>query len=163
VSLGKLKMVHVQRIIDKSRSRLTAWQGRLLNLAGRQELVCSVLSAMPIYLLTSIKPPKQLIEDIDQTRRRFLWAGNNEISGGKCKVVGTLYVPADFVVVETGNDERAPIILGRPFLNTSGAVIYASAAKISFYIKGTKETFSIVLRTTSVPVATRLGNGPYGG
>ena len=32
--------------------------------------------------------------------------------------VGTLYVPADFVVIETGTDERAPIILGRPFLNT---------------------------------------------
>ena len=48
--------------------------------------------------------------------------------------VGTLYAPADFVVIETGTDERAPI-LGRPFLNTSGAVIYASAAKISFYIK----------------------------
>ena len=50
--------------------------------------------------------------------------------------VGTLYAPADFVVIEAGTDEREPIILGRPFLNTSGAVIYASAAKISFYIKG---------------------------
>ena len=29
--------------------------------------------------------------------------------------VGTLYAPADFVVIETGTDERAPI-LGRPFL-----------------------------------------------
>jgi len=47
----------------------------------------------------------------------------------------------DFMVIETGTDERAPIILGRPFLNTSRAVIYASAAKISFYIKGKKETF----------------------
>jgi len=45
-------------------------------------------------------------------------------------------------VIETGTDERAPIIRGRPFLNTSGAIIYASAAKISFYIKGKKETFS---------------------
>jgi len=50
--------------------------------------------------------------------------------------VGTLYAPVDFMVIETGTDERAPIILGRPFLNTSGAVIYASAAKISFYITG---------------------------
>ena len=58
-----------------------------------------------------------------------------------CVRVGTLYAPADFVVIETGTDERAPIILGRPFLNTSGAVIHASAAKISFYIKETKETF----------------------
>ena len=45
--------------------------------------------------------------------------------------VGTLYAPTDFVVIETDSDERAPIILGRPFLNTSRAVIYASTAKIS--------------------------------
>ena len=55
------------------------------------------------------------------------------------------------MVIETGNDERAPIILGRLFLNTSGAVIYASAAKISFYIKGRKETFSFKNKTTQIP------------
>jgi len=54
--------------------------------------------------------------------------------------VGTLYALADFVVIETAIEERAPIILGRPFLNTR-AVIYASTVKISFYIKGKKETF----------------------
>jgi len=59
------------------------------------------------------------------------------------------------MVIETGNDERAPIILGRPFLNTSGAVIYASAAKISFYIKGRKETFSFKNKTTQIPEQSR--------
>jgi len=68
-----------------------------------------------------------------------------------CVRVGTLYAPADFMVIENGNDERAPIILGRPFVNTSGAVIYASAAKISFYIKGRKETFSFKNKTTQIP------------
>ena len=72
-----------------------------------------------------------------------------------CMRVGALYAPADFVVIETGNDERAPIILGRPFLNTSGAVIYASAAKISFYIKGRKETFSFNNKTTQIPEQSR--------
>ena len=33
--------------------------------------------------------------------------------------VGTLYAPADFVVIGIDTNERAPIILGRPFLNTS--------------------------------------------
>ena len=61
-----------------------------------------------------------------------------------------MYAPADFVVIETGNNERAPIILGRPFLNTSGAVIYASASKISFYIEGRKETFSFKDKTTQI-------------
>jgi len=67
-----------------------------------------------------------------------------------CVRVGTLYAPADFVVIETGTDERAPIILGRPFMNTSGAVIHTSAAKISFYIKGRKETFSFKNKTTQI-------------
>jgi len=53
-------------------------------------------------------------------------------------------------VIETGTDERAPIILGRPFVNTSGAVIYTSAARISFYIKGRKETFSFKNKTTQI-------------
>ena len=67
-----------------------------------------------------------------------------------CVRVGTLYAPADFVVIETSNDERAPIILGRPFLNTSGAVIYTSGAKIGFYIKGRKGTFSFKNKTTQI-------------
>jgi len=67
-----------------------------------------------------------------------------------CVRVGALYALADFVMIETDTDERAPIILGRPFLNTSGAVIYASAAKISFYIKGRKETFSFKNNITQI-------------
>jgi hypothetical protein len=69
---GHLKVVHVKRIIDKVRSKLAGWQGKLLNLSGRRELVHSVLSAIPVYLLTSLKPPKQLFEDIDKARQRFL-------------------------------------------------------------------------------------------
>ena len=72
-----------------------------------------------------------------------------------CVRVGTLYAPADFLVIETGTNERAPIILGRPFLNTSGAVIHASAAKISFYIKGRKETFSFKNKTTQISEQSR--------
>jgi len=67
-----------------------------------------------------------------------------------CVRVGTLYAPVDFVVIETGTDERAPVILGRPFLNTSGDVIYASAAKISFYNKGRKEMFSFRNKTAQI-------------
>jgi len=64
-----------------------------------------------------------------------------------CVRVGILYAPADFVLIETGTDERAPIILGRPFLNTSGALIYASAAKISFYIK---RRYAAILLTLTI-------------
>jgi len=59
------------------------------------------------------------------------------------------------VVIETGSDEEAPVILGRPFLNISGGVIYASAAKIRFYIKGRKKTFSFKNKTTQISEHSR--------
>ena len=34
------------------------------------------------------------------------------------------YVPVDFMILEMGIDEEIPLILGRPFLNTTNAVIY---------------------------------------
>jgi hypothetical protein len=44
------------------------------------------------------------------------------------------YALVDFVVVDTGGDERAPIILGQPFICTAKAIIYAEHAKIVFSI-----------------------------
>ena len=46
----------------------------------------SVLSAIPTYLLTVLKPPKGFLNDVDKARRKFLWAGDQESLGGKCKV-----------------------------------------------------------------------------
>ena len=90
LTLGRLKLVHVQNIIDKARTKLAGWQGWLLNIAGRRELVRLVLSAIPTYLLSALKVPKQLLKDIDKARRRFLWVGDSEVTGGKCKVAWTL-------------------------------------------------------------------------
>lgn len=53
---------------------------------GRRIMVNSVLSAIPTYTLTVLKPPKQSLQEIDKARRRFLWAGNENMHGGKCKV-----------------------------------------------------------------------------
>lgn len=97
LTLGRLKVAHVQRFVDRTRAKLAGWQGRLLNQAGRRELVRSVLSSMPTYLLSSVKEPKQLTEDIDKIRRRFLWAGSEEITGARCKVAWTTVAkPVDY-------------------------------------------------------------------
>jgi len=61
--------------------------------------------------------------------------------------VGHSTLCVDFVVIETGGDERAPIILGRPFLSTAKAIIYSDTAKIYFTIGNTKERFSFKHRT----------------
>jgi len=48
----------------------------------------------------------------------------------------------DFVVLDTGHDLKAPIILGCPFLHIAKATIHAGSAKISFQIKDRVEKIS---------------------
>jgi hypothetical protein len=61
-------------------------------------------------------------------------------------------VLADFVIVETGGDEKTPIILGRPFLSTTKAIIYADSAKICFTINGRKKRFNFKKHTLNIRV-----------
>jgi hypothetical protein len=43
------------------------------------------------------------------------------------------YVPADFMVLDMGvEDEETPIILGRPFLNTTNTIIYIGSGQVHF-------------------------------
>jgi hypothetical protein len=55
------------------------------------------------------------------------------------------------VVVDTGGDEKSSIILGRPFLCTTKAIIYMEHAKIVFTIKDKKEKFSFRSRMQHTP------------
>lgn len=86
LTVKRLKRIHFQPLVDKAAGRLSAWNGRNLNLAGRTCLVKAVLSSQPVFLLTALKPPDEVIEDLDKLRRRFLWAGHGALTGGKCKV-----------------------------------------------------------------------------
>jgi hypothetical protein len=84
-----------------------------------------------------------------------------EILEDICVQVGSSYVPADFVVIETGGDVKSPNILGRPFLNTARAIMYANTAKICFNIKGKKRPSSSrieccsSLHTLNIPLSQR--------
>ena len=43
------------------------------------------------------------------------------------------YAPADFMVLDMGEEEDdTPIILGRPFLNTTNAIIYVGSGQVHF-------------------------------
>uniref|UniRef100_A0A453T0Q8 Reverse transcriptase zinc-binding domain-containing protein n=1 Tax=Aegilops tauschii subsp. strangulata TaxID=200361 RepID=A0A453T0Q8_AEGTS len=45
-----------------------------------------VLSALPAFALAVLRAPKKFHKEVDKARRRFLWAQDEDISGGKCKV-----------------------------------------------------------------------------
>jgi hypothetical protein len=80
--LGRLRMVHLQPILDRAAHRLSCWQGKLKNVVGRRELVKSVLSALPTYMLRAVNPPRKFYSAMDKVRKTFLWPGNQELQGG---------------------------------------------------------------------------------
>jgi hypothetical protein len=42
------------------------------------------------------------------------------------------YAPADFMILDMEEENDSPIILGRPFLNTTNAVIYVESRQVHF-------------------------------
>lgn len=62
-------------------------------------------------VLTSIRALKQLTQEIDTIRRRFLWAGDAELTGGNCKVAWTAVAkPVEYGglgIIELGRFSRA--------------------------------------------------------
>jgi hypothetical protein len=42
------------------------------------------------------------------------------------------FVPADFIIMDMGNKTSSPIILGRPFLRTTGAIIDSKEGNVKF-------------------------------
>ena len=63
---------------------------------------------------------------------------------GICKnvhvVVANVTILTDFVILEMSEDDNTSIILGRPFLNTAGAVIDCNKSKVTFHINGNEHT-----------------------
>jgi hypothetical protein len=55
--------------------------------------------------------------------------------------VGHHFIPVDFVVLEMGEREKPPLILGRPFLKTVGATIDVVNGEIMFNIDGERSSF----------------------
>ena len=42
------------------------------------------------------------------------------------------FVPVDFLIMDMGNKTSSPIILGRPFLRTTGAIIDSKEGNVKF-------------------------------
>jgi hypothetical protein len=55
--------------------------------------------------------------------------------------VGHQFIPIDFMVLEMGEREKPPLILGRPFLKTVGATIDVGKVEIMFDINGERSSF----------------------
>jgi hypothetical protein len=98
------------------------------------------VSVMPFYLykrlnLNKLVPTEVSLEMADKFTAILI---------GICEDVpisiANVLIPTDFVILEMPEDENLSIILGRPFLNTAGAVINCIESKVTFNIKGKEHT-----------------------
>ena len=55
--------------------------------------------------------------------------------------IGQFYIPTDFIIMDIKEDNVTPIILGRPFLATVGAIIDVKRGKITFEVGEEKVEF----------------------
>ncbi|XP_050875110.1 uncharacterized protein LOC127078720 [Lathyrus oleraceus] len=55
--------------------------------------------------------------------------------------IGQLYIPTDFVIMDINKDSNIPIILGRPFLATAGAIIDVKKGRLTFEVGEEKVEF----------------------
>ena len=57
--------------------------------------------------------------------------------------VGKFYIPVDFVVLDMDEDAHIPIILGRPFLHTAGAIIDVKNGRLTLTVGDDKVVFNL--------------------
>jgi hypothetical protein len=55
------------------RKKLSGWKGEMLSVGGRLILINSVLSSLPIFMMSFFELPKEVLEKIDCFRSRFYW------------------------------------------------------------------------------------------
>jgi hypothetical protein len=76
LGLSKPKICHFLPLIHRIEKRLSCTSA-LLSQAGRLELVNSVFSALPTFLMCTLKIPVATVKKIDSYRKHCLWRGND--------------------------------------------------------------------------------------
>ncbi|GJX42038.1 putative RNA-directed DNA polymerase, eukaryota, reverse transcriptase zinc-binding domain protein [Tanacetum coccineum] len=82
---SKLLFRDCKILVENLESRVNDWRNKFLSLAGRLQLIRSVLSSMHIYWASVFILPSRIVHDLEQLMRGFLWC-QGEMKKGKAKV-----------------------------------------------------------------------------
>jgi hypothetical protein len=58
--------------------RLSSWKGKHLSIGGRLTLINSVLSSLPMYMMSFFSIPKGVLKKLDYFCSRFFWQGDED-------------------------------------------------------------------------------------
>jgi mannosylglycoprotein endo-beta-mannosidase len=72
---GKPKACRFQPIADRVKLKLASWKASLLSIAGRIQLVRSVIHSMLTYSISLYSWPVSLLKELEKCIRNFIWSG----------------------------------------------------------------------------------------
>jgi hypothetical protein len=75
---GKPKVIHFQPIADKIKSKLASWKASLLSMAGRVQMVKSVINNMLLHTMAVYSWPISLLKEIERWIKNFIWSGDTD-------------------------------------------------------------------------------------
>ncbi|GJZ58069.1 hypothetical protein Tco_0613563, partial [Tanacetum coccineum] len=84
-----LMVRYCKELIEKVQIRVQDWKNKSLSIAGRLQLIISVIGSMHIYWASVFMLPSYVLLDIEQVMRGFLWC-QGEMKKGKAKVAWEL-------------------------------------------------------------------------
>ena len=79
LSCKKLNVHHYLPLVEKIVGRIRHWSSKLLSIAGRIQLVRSIITAIAQYWMSVFPMPKKVIQKIDSICRSFIWSGSAEV------------------------------------------------------------------------------------
>ncbi|KAJ9544480.1 hypothetical protein OSB04_024187 [Centaurea solstitialis] len=134
-----------------AKAKLEAKLGKFLEMMRQLHITIPFMDA-----ITEIPTYAKFLKDLISTKRRSRVILSEECSAlitTVCPVklgdpdlplqVGNFIIPCDFVVLEMVEDVNTPIILGRPFLATAGAIIDVKKGKLSLNVGRDKVEFEL--------------------
>ncbi|XP_059066346.1 uncharacterized protein LOC131045374 [Cryptomeria japonica] len=80
---NKVKVSFWDKKVSGVSKKILAWNHKWLTMAGKIVLIKSVLNAVPTYLMSILKAPKDVIVSLKDTLRSFLWNNNRD---GKSRI-----------------------------------------------------------------------------
>ena len=75
-------------------------------------------------------------------------------------VVANVTILTDFVILDIPEDDSMSIVLGRPFLNTAGAIIDCNKGNVTFHVNGNEHTVHFPRKQPQVHSINSIGKIP---
>jgi mannosylglycoprotein endo-beta-mannosidase len=128
---GKPKASHFQYIADKVKLKLSAWKASLLSIAGRVQLIKSVIQSMLTYNISLYSWHVSLLKDLEKCIRNFIWSGDLD----KRKLVTISWKKVCRPVAQGGLNIRSLLTLNK-----------ASNLKLSWSMINSQSSWALLLK-----------------